>query len=273
VKENCGELVSSIGNPLNGSSSPELALVDPEAPRLSRESGETDGRDSTMSAPGTHEMTAGIGIGLEPPLSPPVVSGPGAHAPLPVDVMSDHLAGLPTPPPAIRPPETARRADEPTLPVVHAESAEQPDAELPKIAPVEEELPTMAPPEEETNDRPPAAAAPVDYFADSAKAPVVLEPVRPAEAPELPLIAPPEPEAQIAPVAKPEGGFRLIVRLQDGERVDVGDFKDFGTAMEAAQEVIEQFTTAAPGTWPFYAGRFIRPDLIVSVDVVEGDRS
>jgi hypothetical protein len=31
--------------------------------------------------------------------------------------------------------------------------------------------------------------------------------------------------------------------------------------------VIEQFSNAN-GSWPFYAGRFIRPDLIVSVDVV-----
>ena len=45
-----------------------------------------------------------------------------------------------------------------------------------------------------------------------------------------------------------------------------------GTAMEGAQEVIEQFSTAADGQWPFYAGRFIRPDLIVSVDVVEGEQ-
>ena len=41
--------------------------------------------------------------------------------------------------------------------------------------------------------------------------------------------------------------------------------------MEGAQEVIEQFSTATDGQWPFYAGRFIRPDLIVSVDVVEGE--
>ena len=43
--------------------------------------------------------------------------------------------------------------------------------------------------------------------------------------------------------------------------------------MEGAQEVIEQFSTATDGQWPFYAGRFIRPDLIVSVDVVDGDQS
>ena len=64
--------------------------------------------------------------------------------------------------------------------------------------------------------------------------------------------------------------FRVVVRLKEGEGVEVGSFRDFGTAMEGAQEVIEQFSTATEGQWPFYAGRFIRPDLIVSVDVVEG---
>ena len=65
--------------------------------------------------------------------------------------------------------------------------------------------------------------------------------------------------------------FRVVVRLKDSDGVEVGSFRDFGTAMEGAQEVIEQFSTAAEGQWPFYAGRFIRPDLIVSVDVVEGE--
>ena len=39
-------------------------------------------------------MTAGIGLGFEPPLSPLVLSGPGAQAPMPSGVASDHLAGL-----------------------------------------------------------------------------------------------------------------------------------------------------------------------------------
>jgi hypothetical protein len=65
--------------------------------------------------------------------------------------------------------------------------------------------------------------------------------------------------------------FRVVVRLKEGDGVEVGSFRDFGTAMEGAQEVIEQFSTATEGQWPFYAGRFIRPDLIVSVDVVEGE--
>jgi hypothetical protein len=43
--------------------------------------------------------------------------------------------------------------------------------------------------------------------------------------------------------------------------------------MEGAQEVIEQLTAVAATSWPFYAGRFIRPDAIVSVDLVEAGRA
>jgi hypothetical protein len=258
----------------------QIGLIDrktAERREIFRASGETDGKGLNMSAPGTQEMTAGIGLGLKPPLSPPVLSGPGAQAPLLAGVAADRLNGLPTPPPAIRPPEARRPAEEPVVSAARTEQPAQPEADLPSIAPVEDELPTMAPPEEETiEQRPPAVTAPLeDYFAepaDAVEAPIVLEPVRAAETSELPLIASPEPKLQLAPAPKPKGGFRLVVRLQDGERVEIGDFKDFGTAMEAAQEVIEQFTTAAAGTWPFYAGRFIRPDLIVSVDVVDAEQ-
>ena len=89
-----------------------------------------------------------------------------------------------------------------------------------------------------------------------------------------------EPLAAAEPVSVPEleelfapkraTDFRVVVRLKEGDGVEVGSFRDFGTAMEGAQEVIEQFSSATDGQWPFYAGRFIRPDLIVSVDVVEG---
>jgi hypothetical protein len=161
----------------------------------------TNGKGWNMSALGTRE-TAGTGLGLEPPLSPPIGSDPGAQ----------------------QPPAATARAN--------------------------------------------------DYFA--VETPIELEPVQPTEIKppaELPLVAPPEPDPELEPAALalvgPKVGFRLVVRLQDGERVEIGEFEDFGTAKEAAQEAIEQFTTGAAGTWPFYAGRFIRPDLIVSVDLVE----
>ncbi len=161
----------------------------------------TNGKGWNMSALGTRE-TAGTGLGLEPPLSPPIGSDPGAQ----------------------QPPAATARAN--------------------------------------------------DYFA--VETPIELEPVQPTEIKppaELPLVAPPEPDPELEPAALalvgPKVGFRLVVRLQDGERVEIGEFEDFGTAKEAAQEAIEQFTTGAADTWPFYAGSFIRPDLIVSVDLVE----
>ena len=82
----------------------------------------------------------------------------------------------------------------------------------------------------------------------------------------------PELEELFAPAQSRTGDFCVVVRLKDAEGVvEVGSFRDFGTAMEGAQEVIEQFSHASEGQWPFYAGRFIRPDLIVSVDVVDAN--
>lgn len=339
----------------------DLELAE-RARELLREPGETNGKGKHMSALGTHEFTAGTSLGLEPPLSPPVVRGPIASA-LPVD---GGLSELPTPPPAIRPPESALPAPapapaaQPPAPGPQAEVPRQPEAApAPLPAPAvlaEPGLPAMAPEPE----------APVhDYFADEASAPEpepavelapvsepVAEPESAVEVHSIPLMAPaptpepaaapapapepavveeqvvelapmaPQPEApepaavETEPVVEPEPvlapltpepvelvnepevepvtapaaevvpdtvreleelfaptratDFSVVVRLRDGEGVEVGSFRDFGTAMEGAQEVIEQFSTATEGRWPFYAGRFIRPDLIVSVDVVEG---
>src|SRR5262249_9493365 len=135
--------------------SPELMLVDAElaerARALLREPGEADGKGTNMSALGTHEFTAGTSLGLEPPLSPPVVRGPMASA-MPAD---GGLSDLPTPPPAIRPPETT--APEPAAapapaPAPQVAVPQQPEpavvpAPAPAPAPVqpEPELPSMAP--------------------------------------------------------------------------------------------------------------------------------
>ena len=360
-------------------------LVDPElaerARELLREPCETSGKVWHMSALGTHEITAGIGFGLEPPLSPPVVRGPSASVPMPANQPANvNISDLPSPPPAIRPPESAPAAPEPAA-APQAEVPQQPEqapvpaqpepvqpAALPEPVQLQ---PPAAEPEPELPAMAPAEEAVIDYFAPPEPAaetlpemtPVEESPVEPAQLPEiapiplvaqatlveepaaeLPTMAPIEPELEIAPVAffapqpvevaiepeaepeaevevevapeplaapealvapEPElqlpddpfeavvpapepvaspeieelfapqrsGQFRVVVRLKEGDGVEVGEFRDFGTAMEGAQEVIEQFSTATEGQWPFYAGRFIRPDLIVSVDVVEGEQT
>jgi hypothetical protein len=124
-----------------------------------------------------------------------------------------------------------------------------------------------------------AAAATPEPEPELAAAPEPVEPSLPELEPAAvvePAAAPvpaPELERLLAIPQQQQSAFSVVVRLRDGDGVLVGSFRDFGTAMEGAQEVIEQFSTATEGQWPFYAGRFIRPDLIVSVDVVEGEQT
>jgi hypothetical protein len=184
---------------------------------------------------------------------------------------------------------------------IQAETLQLPEIQpIPLVAPVAAvekpvaELPTMAPPEPVAEAAPVAfvvpqpvevvpepvaeveiEAEPVLELTPEAKLELISEPVE-AQLPSLEPVATPDPvattelEELFAP--KRSGQFCVVVRLKEGDGVEVGSFRDFGTAMEGAQEVIEQFSTANDGQWPFYAGRFIRPDLIVSVDVVEGDQ-
>lgn len=360
--DNCGDLVSSIGNPSYGSSSPELMLVDPELARRAREllrDPETIGKGN-MSLLGTHEITSGIGLGLEPPLSPPVVgSGPllpepsfqpdfrtvapalrppkapapeaapvPAPAAEPIPAFEPLMSSQPVEPAqpaepvqpveALQPVEPVQPAEIPALeplmaPVAPAPVIPQADP-LPTMAPEPQpEIPAMAPEPAPVEPAPlePTPIIPVNFppapdpeptqpeptEPEPAQLPVLEpliltppapEPVTPpaAEVPdeapaELPVIDPfpPAPAAEpvapapyetqlLEPLVHSRGAYRVIVRLQDGDGVDVGEFNDFGTAMEGAQEVIEQFSNSN-GSWPFYAGRFIRPDLIVSVDVVD----
>ena len=185
------------------------------------------------------ELKPGIGLSIEPPLSPPVVnrSGIADEPTAPVD-----LSGL-----SLRPPGPVETEDsveelERTLPAMAPDF--EPEAEL-EIVPEPEpepELPAMAP-EQQLSD--------------------------PFSAPDFPPLDLPAATPALSRPSAPAKSFKVVVRLVDGNGVEVGDFKDFGTAMEGAQEVIEQFTNAN-GSWPFYAGRFIRPDLIVSVDLVAG---
>jgi hypothetical protein len=317
-------------------------LVDPElagrARKLLREPGKTNGKGNMSTLLGTHEISSGTVLGLEPPLSPPVVHGPSAMT---TAGPSAHVE-LPSPPPALRPPEssmaepepTPAPAPEPAVPVapqapiqpgqapaptlepvspqapaepavvelMPVTPAQEPQPDIPAAAtaaPPEPELPAMAPepppappePEAAVPEQPVAPPPPpqpaepelpeIQVLTPPApveEAPVVHAPVEPAAVESLEPPPAPEPPAAPEPIFKlpvngsHAGAFRVVVRLSDGDGVEVGEFRDFGTAMQGAQEVIDQLSHSN-GSWPFYAGRFIRPDLIVSVDVVDGSAS
>jgi hypothetical protein len=102
----------------------------------------------------------------------------------------------------------------------------------------------------DTAPEPEAAAAP--------------EPTPEPEAAPEPEPAPPPPAA----TATRSTGQRVkvCVRLTSGERVEAGSFTSLEEAKERGAEIARTLAADAP-EWPFVAGRFLRPDTIVSLDV------
>jgi hypothetical protein len=113
----------------------------------------------------------------------------------------------------------------------------------------------------------PVAPAPV---AAPAPAPA---PEPPAPAAAVTVAAEPEPEAAPAPAPvapetpMPRGGVgaRVLVRLENGERIEVGAFDGFEAAKERARGLMAELRQSAD--WPFLSGRYVRPEAIVSIDV------
>jgi Type II secretion system (T2SS), protein E, N-terminal domain len=107
--------------------------------------------------------------------------------------------------------------------------------------------------------------------------PAVIEPppfqVAPAPMPEpAPLrIAPP---LESAPGHQPESPvgsatFRVVIRLSNNDRVDAAVVGNPRAAKAQAQALIRYIASKDGSDWPYVGGRFLRPDAIVSVDLVE----
>jgi hypothetical protein len=62
--------------------------------------------------------------------------------------------------------------------------------------------------------------------------------------------------------------FRVVIRLSGAEPVEAGAFDAVGEAKDCAFEIVGQLTSEN-GSWPYFRGRYLRPDAIVSVDIVE----
>jgi hypothetical protein len=102
-----------------------------------------------------------------------------------------------------------------------------------------------------------------------------LSPPSPRASAQAPMPTPPQPERpalEVAPApapaaAQPTGQrVKVFVRLTSGERVDAGSFGSLDQAKERGAEIARTLAADAP-EWPFVAGRFLRPDTIVSLDV------
>jgi ribonuclease E len=130
------------------------------------------------------------------------------------------------------------------------------------VAPIEGDAPPPEPAMVETV-APIEAAAPVEHFAPT---PFAFEPVAETATDQIA----DEPATETAPEAKitPTTRFRVVIRLSGAEPVEAGAFDAVGDAEHRAFEIVGQLTSEN-GSWPYFRGRYLRPDAIVSVDIVE----
>jgi Type II secretion system (T2SS), protein E, N-terminal domain len=218
---------------------------------------------------------------LAPPVEPPPAEPtptltPPAVRPLPI-VMRPAKERAKEPAPAwLDPPAPAQ-------PAVAVESTPRVDA--PAAEAIEAEPPIPNDPQSAPEPEPAAEPAPMDPPELEAR-PVQLPPApefflewpmgpRPttevsAEVSASPALPTDEPEPEAPAQDEPGPLSAVVLRLRAGERLEIGTF---GTAAEAAaraEEVVAEIA-AAEGSlmWPFFAQRYLRPDTIVSVDLVE----
>jgi hypothetical protein len=223
------------------------------------------------------------------------------HAPVPEPVVEPQpeVAFAPPAPEPEPEPEPAVPAEVPPLvapvtvePVaVEAVVVEPEPAAVPEPAPAPEPVlpptpePALAPVQVEqvaplVPEAPEAVTAPEPVVPEPAPAPVAPEP---EPEPVLPLRAEPAPEPTYSRVEEPQPepmpelgaeqelpsavSYDVSLRIADGERVPIGSFADPQKAREYAREVVRHLSDETDG-WPFFSGRFLRPDTIVSVDIV-----
>jgi hypothetical protein len=220
-----------------------------------------------VAAPPVAEPIAPI---VEPvaPAVEPVAQVSEAPAPVeqfapvePAPVAPEFIA---PPLPAVEPEAVTPVAPEPVVETVAEEPVQngdgvwlgQPEAVQQSVAPV-----PMEPVIE--------VAAPEPFVAQPEAVPVV--PAAPAA--QEPVV--PEEPASVAPEPTPDPDadsdadltWMVVLRLADGERLEVDAFRGEAEAVDGARTVVNQIASEA--TWPFFAGRFIRPEAIISVDLVQ----
>jgi hypothetical protein len=230
---------------------------------------------------------------LEPVAVEPVAVDPVAVEPLVVEPVASEPVPAPEPvvsepvmPAAPEAPQPEPVAVEPLVPVVEpVEPTPDPvEAEAEPAQPESNGYTTVAPaalppeptpepvveqapePEPVVQQAPEPEPEPAPVELQPVLAPVVAEVV---EEPTFSRVeegqaAPPQPAGQELPSAL---SYEVSLRLSDGERVPIGSFGEPEKAREYARDVVKHLADESEG-WPFFSGRFMRPDTILSVDIV-----
>lgn len=74
--------------------------------------------------------------------------------------------------------------------------------------------------------------------------------------------------ARSVPPSAPAHHRRVLIRVQGGEEIVVGEAHDRDEAVQMARDLVREVEEAAARSeWPEIDGRFVRPGAIVSIDV------
>jgi hypothetical protein len=189
------------------------------------------------------------------PFSPPISLAP---APARAD---EEATPLPEPIPIAAPePEQLQEhgAEEPAE-ALASEAVVTPLPTAPVPEPPAAPEPQATPEPEPAPELPPAATAPLSEARPR-------EPhLPPPHLPEPLASADPVPSAVLPdPVAVP--AYRVCVRLTNGEGIAVAVHEDERDARTEATTLM-RYLRDGRGDWPYVAGRYVRPETIVSVDV------
>jgi hypothetical protein len=79
----------------------------------------------------------------------------------------------------------------------------------------------------------------------------------------------PPPETDVPPPAA-EARYRIAIRLTSGDLITAGETEGSDKAAALGHAVVADLTKE-DGEWPFFDGRFINPETIVSVDLLPAD--
>jgi Type II secretion system (T2SS), protein E, N-terminal domain len=155
----------------------------------------------------------------------------------------------------------------PESPVDDLEAAETPTAEAEVAEPVADEPMEAVEPTEPEPAGPEPGVEPPGRASEAAGAAEQVGASSAGDVSSEPAAASATDEEESAAGAG-QGEFELVLRLADGDRIQIGSFGSIEKAQERAGEVVKQFADIKEGGgWPFIGGRFLRPETIVSIDV------
>jgi hypothetical protein len=253
--EDQARLYRAVPYQLEGGS-PTVAISDPTNEVVMRNIREAlDGTDVQFAVATRTELTELITELYNPNAHTANGNGNGSEP------YSNGASPAPETPVAAVDPEVVSQPEEPSAVEHVSEPEPQPEPEAEAHAEPEPVAaqPDVAPTPEPAPEPEPVAAAPQPVAAAPAPAPEPA-PLR---------LAPPQPVQSSE--AQPAGAltFRVVIRLSNNDRVEAAVVGD-PIAAKAQAKALIRYIAGKDGTdWPYIGGRFLKPDAIVSIDLVE----